>query len=866
MQFGISLDAFAAFREAAATRDWDLAAAATLAELAGIDFIRVGLREELRPVAEADLHGLRRAAPVLELRAPAVQSLLKTLLETQPDSVLLSAAAWDRQVGSGPIDFRLGDAGVAPVMRGLDDARVPVTLVVAPELDAIKAAHNLGAVGVELYTRRADRPAGARTGRAARRARRRGEARPQTEARRDARGRGSARTRCARSWRQCPARSASCSVARCARARRWSASSARCRTSRASPVSPGAVRDSDSAPIVEPLVDVGGEGGWPLVGSATMRALDAHTIDVLGVPGEVLMESAGRAVVERVLTLVDAGGRVVVCCGSGNNGGDGFVVARHLRLLGVPVSIAFVGSRERLAGDALRNAQRAERHGVPEAAADWSAGPGDVVVDALFGTGLARPLAGEAAESVARIADARRAGARVVAVDLPSGLDADTGQVLGVAVAADWTLAIGLPKLGLALEPGRSLAGVVEVARIGIVDRAPDAQPEARAHTRASVAATWPERPRGGHKGRFGHVLIAAGSEGKTGAAALAARGALRAGAGLITVACPRPVHAIVETLCVEAMTAPLAATEARTFSADAERELAALADERDALVLGPGLGRHEETQALVRAIAARTQQAMVIDADALFAFGSDPTPLAGRSAPTVLTPHPGEAARLLGTNADAINRDRVAAARTLAARTNAVVILKGAATVIAAPDGALAINPTGGPVLGTGGTGDVLAGLCGALLAADNRAGDAARGAFALAALAAYAHGAAGDRLAQQRGEAGVAAGEVAEALPEVIAGFARYARAGVAVRRLWPRGRHGERPPRCPRICRIPRARRPRSDRHAAPSLPGALSERARSPGPSPARQPSRRRAARCCAGSSGPWAPARPTSRRA
>ena len=239
------------------------------------------------------------------------------------------------------------------------------------------------------------------------------------------------------------------------------------------------------------------------------------------------------------------------------------------------------------------------------------------------------------------------------AIDLPSGLCADTGRALGVAVEADATLTIGLPKIGLALEPGRSLAGAVSVARIGIADRTPEVEPGAQLLTRAGAAEALPARPRAGHKGSFGHVLLVAGSEGKTGAAALAAEAAGRSGAGLVTLGCPSSLNDILETKCTEAMTAPLPETPRRGLARDAEEALLALAATRHAVGMGPGIGREAETLELMRSAAKRIAQPLVLDADALIAFAKEPALLKAREAPTILTPHPGEAAALLGSEID---------------------------------------------------------------------------------------------------------------------------------------------------------------------------------------------------------------------
>lgn len=528
---------------------------------------------------------------------------------------------------------------------------------------------------------------------------------------------------------------------------------------------------------------------WPLVSAAEMRALDRHTIETLGVPGAILMENAGRAVAEMALALGAAETGVFVVCGAGNNGGDGLVAARLLHLAGVPLRVSLLGAPEALHGDAAANWALARNAGVPFAS-EIAPPRGALVVDAIFGTGLARTVTGEAAAAVERLRAARPA-CRVLSVDLPSGLDADTGQALGPAVQADVTVTLGLPKRGLALEPGRSLAGRIFVARIGIADAAPGVRPDVSLWTRRAAARRLPPRPRAGHKGTFGHVLVIAGSDGKIGAAVLAAQGAARAGAGLVTVACPIGLRDVFEEKCTEAMTAPVSEAPGRAFVLGAGPALAALAAGRDAVVLGPGLGTADETAALVRALVAQVERPMVIDADALHALAACPDVLKARSAASILTPHPGEAGRLLGLSPADVNRDRVAAATRLAARSGCVVVLKGAATVVAEPgpcaapggpegaagtgQGRVTVIATGGPVLGTGGTGDVLAGALAGLLAQGAPA-------FEAAALGAYLHGLAGDRWAARHGDTGALAGEIAREIPAAIAELrsARGARNG--------------------------------------------------------------------------------------
>ncbi len=513
-----------------------------------------------------------------------------------------------------------------------------------------------------------------------------------------------------------------------------------------------------------------GRDQWRVVDADTMRALDRHTIQKLEVSAELLMESAGRAVAEAALRL-DRSGPVWVLCGPGNNGGDGFVVARHLFQLGVAVEIVFLGHSERLSSEAQANWARTKSLGITVRGPSTRWTRAGVVIDALFGTGLGRPLRGDAAVWVRRARSARSRGARVISIDVPSGLDADTGQVLGTAVEADLTVTLGLPKLGLALEPGRSHAGEIVVARIGIADVAPDAGFSVELWRPGRAARELPARLPGGHKGSFGHVLVVAGSPGKTGAAALAAAGAGRAGAGLVTVACPSSLNAILEVKCTEAMTAPLPETPDQTLGPTATTAVLELAAERDVVAMGPGLGRGAATGTFLLQVAESLAKPLVLDADGLYPFAGALEQLRARRAPTVLTPHPGEAGRLLGSSAQAVNADRVAAACTLAERTGSTVVLKGAATVVASAEGFAAINPTGGPELGSGGTGDVLTGIVAALLAQG-------LGADRAATLAAWVHGATGDALAHRSGLSGVLAGDVAQALPATFEALRRGAR----------------------------------------------------------------------------------------
>lgn len=505
-----------------------------------------------------------------------------------------------------------------------------------------------------------------------------------------------------------------------------------------------------------------------------MRRVDRRAIDGMGIPALDLMEAAGRGVAMGL--LADFGEarleRLLILCGSGNNGGDGLVAARHLAGRGLRPRVVLLAPVESLRGEAAANAAAARAAGIGiEAVADEGAWAGvassldrhDVVLDALLGTGIRGGARGLAAKA---IEDLRRSGVIVASVDLPSGIDADRGAVEGTAIRAEITYTLCRPKLALALEPAASHAGRVRVVPIGIPDAAVAAESATFEWTdEAAAARALPARERGDHKGRFGHLLAVAGSRGKSGAAVLLARGALRSGVGLVTVAVPRSAQATVAAGQAEAMTEPLPETREGAIAAGAATPALRLSATRQAIAIGPGLGTSVDTRRAVDRIVGKRRCPAVIDADALEGPSGDPERLArlGDAAPAVLTPHPGEAARLLGTAAAAVQEDRLDAARRLAEATRSVVVLKGHRTVVAEPGGRVAFNASGNPGMATAGSGDVLTGVIGALLARGIPAFDAARAGV-------FAHGDAGDRAAARLGHAGLIAGDIVEALPEAF------------------------------------------------------------------------------------------------
>jgi NAD(P)H-hydrate epimerase len=525
-----------------------------------------------------------------------------------------------------------------------------------------------------------------------------------------------------------------------------------------------------------------------VVTAAEMRALDRWTIEH-GTPGDVLMERAGAGAT-RVLRerLRAPRGAVVVVCGRGNNGGDGFVVACHLRRSRVPVEVWLAARPDEVQGDAARMLARWRRlrgvvheltgGGHIEALARRLGGAG-AVVDAIFGTGLNAPVGGVAAGAIEAI---NACGAPVLALDLPSGLSADTGMPLGVAVRATVTATFGYPKVGQLVYPGVAHTGLLAVVDIGIPPEAlVDVRPRVSLLERQEVGRLLAPRPRDAHKGDFGHVLVVAGSRGKTGAALLAAQAAGRAGAGLVTLAVPATLQPVLESHVREAMTAALpdAGDGAAALDGPALDELLA---GRGAVVCGPGLGLAGPTRALVAHVVRRTRAPLVLDADGLNAVAGTDV-LRARPGPTVVTPHPGEMARLLGSDTARVQADRLGVARTFAHTENVIVVLKGARTIVASPDGGAAISPTGNPGMSTGGTGDVLAGLLGGLLAQGLAPFDAA-------VLGVFAHGAAGDAIAARQGEVGLVAGDLLPELPPTLAGLQAAARPEAPARRGYRAG----------------------------------------------------------------------------
>ncbi len=500
-----------------------------------------------------------------------------------------------------------------------------------------------------------------------------------------------------------------------------------------------------------------------------MKNIDRRAIRAFGIPGTVLMENAATAIASEMETFFDglAGTRVGIICGKGNNGGDGLALARKLNIRGIPVRVALFASFDQVEGEAKVNLSILRKTDVeiiqnatPRSLQDvlsWS----DVVVDALLGVGLSSPLKGAYARAVGLI---NASGRPVVAVDIPTGINADTGAIMGAAVKADLTVTMALLKRGLLLHPGAVHAGVVRVADIGMP---PDAVNRENIEiTLLDRGSTWgllAPRMRDAHKGSFGHVLIVAGSLGKAGASIMSARAALRTGAGLVTVAAPTGIVPVIQQSIAEAMCIPAAESIDGTLGIGAEHELLQAASRMDACAIGPGLTTHAETVLAVRNLVPGLTVPVVIDADGLNALAGAVDLLKKAKAPVIVTPHPGEMARLINSSTAAVQKDRIGTASGFARTYGVTVVLKGAGTIVASPGGRLYINSTGNPGMATGGTGDALTGMIASLLAQGQTAEHAA-------CLGVYLHGLAGDLAARENGEAGMIAGDLIEKIPQAI------------------------------------------------------------------------------------------------
>jgi NAD(P)H-hydrate epimerase len=509
-----------------------------------------------------------------------------------------------------------------------------------------------------------------------------------------------------------------------------------------------------------------------VLNTAQMREADRCTIEVIGIPSVVLMENAGRQVVAAMeATFGDlAEKRVAVLCGRGNNGGDGFVVARTLVQRGVDVSVFLLARVADVRGDARTNLEILGRLGLTVVEVtdehEWELHSSDVfacdlIVDAILGTGLRSAVEGML-QTV--IDDVNTGGIPVIAVDLPSGLSADTHEVPGRAVEAALTVTLAAPKVPLVLPPAERHCGDLVIADIGIPDAVIDELdgPFLQILTREAMRELVLPRAADAHKGDFGRVLVVAGSIGKTGAAHLAAMGALRSGAGLTTVVTPRDALPIVAALGAEYTTEALPQDDDGRLTATAAEHV--LDVKADLIAVGPGLGLGPDVRALVHTLVERSGVPLVLDADALSAFEGQASALRGRDGlDVIITPHPGEMARLIGASIEDVQRNRVEIAREFATAHQVHVVLKGHRTLVASPEGRVSVNLTGNPGMATGGSGDVLTGMIAAWFAQ-------LLDAEAACHLAVYLHGLAGDLAEADEGPQAMTASDIAGHLGDAV------------------------------------------------------------------------------------------------
>jgi hydroxyethylthiazole kinase-like uncharacterized protein yjeF len=514
-----------------------------------------------------------------------------------------------------------------------------------------------------------------------------------------------------------------------------------------------------------------------ILSAAETREVDRLTTERFGIASLALMENAGRSVAEYIRARFPSFARrkILVLCGKGNNGGDGFVVARHLLEMGAKPVVYLLADAKDIKGEAAANLNRWKQTGgecveikdssvMDSVLFDFPSSA--LIVDALLGTGVRGPVEGILRRAIEAV-NSRKPGIPVVAVDIPSGLNADTGEIAGAAVRADYTVTFTAAKHGFFYGPAAEYLGQLAVRDIGSPPELIDEI--SRSRMRWSDAAEFAQfaipRKAEGHKGDYGHVLVIAGSVGKTGAAVLASSAALRAGAGLVTVATPEPALPIVAAHTPEVMTAPLPATLAGTVS---ERALegnafASLLAGKRAIAIGPGLSTNAETQSFIRrVVTARREVPVILDADGLNAFDGHAAELRQPDGLLAITPHPGEMARLLGCSVPQVQKARVEVARKAAADWNAHVILKGHHTIVAAPDGSIFVNSTGNPGMASGGTGDALTGMLGAMTAQFGTA-DWHR----VLAFGVYLHGLAGDVALEEKGGAPLLASDLIQSIP---------------------------------------------------------------------------------------------------
>jgi NAD(P)H-hydrate epimerase len=510
-----------------------------------------------------------------------------------------------------------------------------------------------------------------------------------------------------------------------------------------------------------------------IVTAAQMRSIDECAIQGMGIPGLTLMENAGRGVATLIRDHIFdgdvAGRRVGIVCGRGNNGGDGFVVGRYLAEWGAEVQFFLIGEPAKLKGDAETNYIRAVKVELPVAKIlDDSPLPDlsvfELLVDAIFGTGFRGPISGKAADVVDAMVISE---VRIAAVDSPSGLESNSGEVIGSIITASNTMSLACSKRGQWMWPGRRHVGMLEVVDIGIPAEAVAAENALLSLiTEEFGRTTMPVRPQDGHKGTFGKALVVGGSAGMSGAVALAANACMRCGAGLTYAGVPSSLADVIDAKATEPVVLPWPEVgKRRVLALRGLGEIVKAFDNADAVAIGPGIARHHETQELARRLIARRSKPTVLDADGLNAFEKDQSVLEAHSeVPLIITPHVGEMARLLGRSNESVASDRETAAREAAARFNCIAVMKGAPTFVGEPGGQVYLNPTGNSGMASGGVGDVLTGIIVSLLSQGCEP-------LTAALMGVFIHGLAGDFAAADVGERSMVASDMVAALPDVLA-----------------------------------------------------------------------------------------------
>ncbi|MBW1743527.1 MAG: NAD(P)H-hydrate dehydratase [Deltaproteobacteria bacterium] len=512
-----------------------------------------------------------------------------------------------------------------------------------------------------------------------------------------------------------------------------------------------------------------------LVTAQQMKDMDRLTIESFGIPGIVLMENAARGTTDALFrhfpNVRDL--KVGVAAGHGNNGGDGFVIARYLAGANVPVDVYLLSKRKKVKGDAAANLKLLDRmkvrvHEVTDVTRFESYQDAmkscDLWIDAMLGTGLTSDVRGLFKEMILFLNALQKP---ILAVDIPSGLDSDTGKPRGCCVQATVTVTFGLPKIGHVVLPGSEFVGKLEVVDIGIPPVVIDeVRPKHYLLTQKMIMAAFQSRDAGSHKGTTGHLLVIGGSPGKTGAAIMTSQAAMRAGAGLVTLGIPKSLNVAVESQLTEVMTDPLPENADRTLGLSAHRNILRQLEGKNGLAIGPGMGAAKSTQNLVRKLVQASPAPVVIDADGLNALVGNLSFLRKLKVPIVMTPHPGEMARLVGKTVSEVQEDRINEARSFATTHGVHLVLKGAKTVIAHPDGAVFINPTGNPGMASGGMGDVLTGIISGLIVQGLPVREAVNAGV-------YLHGCAADALARGMGPMGFLASDLTDILPGQIKGL---------------------------------------------------------------------------------------------